>query len=193
VLRGEAVVILDPKGDQGLRAAAERACALAGTRSASSHFHPAFPAEASVRIDPLRSFQRATELASRVAALIPSGDRQRSLQGVRADGAQPCVHGLLAVEERPTLVTLRRYLEGGAESLVERVLQRYFDSHLPHWQEQAGPTSPRRAMPIDARGGCCASTASACAPPSLDRGRRTRRPARARGVHFGKMIASSCR
>jgi len=35
------------------------------------HFHPAFPAE-SVRIDPLHSFNRATELASRVAALIPS-------------------------------------------------------------------------------------------------------------------------
>jgi conjugal transfer pilus assembly protein TraD len=36
------------------------------------------------------------------------------------------VQGLLAVGERPSLVTLRRYLEGGAESLVERVLVRYY-------------------------------------------------------------------
>ncbi|MGD8275804.1 MAG: type IV secretion system DNA-binding domain-containing protein, partial [Thiohalocapsa sp.] len=30
VLRGESVIIIDPKGDRGLRASAERACALAG-------------------------------------------------------------------------------------------------------------------------------------------------------------------
>ena len=34
-------------------------------------FHPAFPEE-SVRIDPLRNFTRVTEIASRLAALIPS-------------------------------------------------------------------------------------------------------------------------
>ncbi|EGV18499.1 conjugative transfer system coupling protein TraD [Thiocapsa marina] len=138
VLRGDAVVILDPKGDRGLRAAAERACALAGTPQRFVSFHPAFPAE-SVRLDPLRHFQRATELASRVAALIPSETGNDPFKAFGQMALSHAVHGMLAVEERPTLVTLRRYLEGGADALVERVLHRYFDTHLPHWQEHAGP------------------------------------------------------
>ncbi len=85
VLRDEAVVIIDPKGDQDLRRTAERACALAGRPQRFVYFHPAFPAE-SVRIDPLHSFSRATELASRVAALIPSetgsdADKARQVLG----------------------------------------------------------------------------------------------------------------
>jgi hypothetical protein len=71
VLRREAVVIIDPKGDQDLRNAAERACRSAGEPGRFVHFHPAFP-QSSARIDPLHSFNRATEVASRVAALIPS-------------------------------------------------------------------------------------------------------------------------
>ena len=43
VLRGEAVVIIDPKGDQDLRHAAERACRSAGEPGRFVHFHPAFP------------------------------------------------------------------------------------------------------------------------------------------------------
>jgi conjugal transfer pilus assembly protein TraD len=138
VLRGEAVVILDPKGDQGLRAAAERACALARAPERFVYFHPAFPA-ASVRLDPLRNFQRPTELASRVAALIPSETGNDPFKAFGQMALSHAVHGLLAVEERPTLVTLRRYLEGGAESLVERVLVRYFDRHQANWQEHAAP------------------------------------------------------
>ena len=64
VLRGEAVVIIDPKGDQDLRHAAERACRSAGESGRFVHFHPAFPKD-SARIDPLHSFNRATEVASR--------------------------------------------------------------------------------------------------------------------------------
>ena len=49
------------------------------------------------------------------------------------------VQGLLAVGERPSLVTLRRYLEGGAESLVERVLVRYLAEQVPSWEAEAKP------------------------------------------------------
>jgi len=71
VLRGKAVVIIDPKGDQDLRNAAERACRSLNAPERFVHFHPTFPRE-SARIAPLHSFNHATEVASRVAALIPS-------------------------------------------------------------------------------------------------------------------------
>jgi hypothetical protein len=119
VLRGEAVVIIDPKGDQDLRNAAERACRLVDAPERFVHFHSAFPRD-SARIDPLHSFNRATEVASRVAALIPSETGNDPFKAFGQIAMSNVVQGLLAVGERPSLVTLRRYLEGVAESLVER-------------------------------------------------------------------------
>ena len=51
VRRGEAVVIIDPKGDRDLKGAAERACSLARDPGRFVYFHPAFPRD-SARIDP---------------------------------------------------------------------------------------------------------------------------------------------
>ncbi len=138
VLRGEAVVIIDPKGDQDLRNAAERACRSAREPGRFVHFHPAFPQD-SARIDPLHSFNRATEVASRVAALIPSETGNDPFKAFGQMAMSNVVQGLLAVGERPSLVTLRRYLEGGAESLVERVLVRYLAEHVPTWETDAKP------------------------------------------------------
>jgi conjugal transfer pilus assembly protein TraD len=138
VLRREAVVIIDPKGDQDLRHAAERACRAAGEASRFVHFHPAFPQD-SARIDPLHSFNRATELASRVAALIPSETGNDPFKAFGQMAMSNVVQGLLAVGERPSLVTLRRYLEGGAESLIERVLVRYLGERVPAWEGEAKP------------------------------------------------------
>ena len=136
VLRGEAVLIIDPKGDRDLRDTAQRACILAGTPERFVHFHPAFPAE-SVRIDPLHSFNRATELASRVAALIPSETGNDPFKSFGQMALSNVVQGLLAVEERPSLVSLRHYLEGGAEALVERALRRHFADCRPGWEDEA--------------------------------------------------------
>ena len=141
-LRGEAVIIIDPKGDQDLRRTAERACVLAGTPARFVYFHPAFPGE-SVRIDPLHSFNRPTELASRVAALIPSETGNDPFKAFGQMALSHVVQGLLAVNERPSLVTLRHYLEGGAGALVERVLLRYFAEHRPQWAAETDPLLAR--------------------------------------------------
>ena len=137
-LRREVVVIIDPKGDQDLKGAAERACRSAGEPGRFVHFHPAFPLD-SARINPLHSFNRATEVASRVAALIPSETGNDPFKAFGQMAMSNVVQGLLAVGERPSLVTLRRYLEGGAESLVERVLVRYLAEHVPSWENEAKP------------------------------------------------------
>ncbi len=136
VLRGEAVILIDPKGDRDLRECARRACDLAGAPQRFVYFHPAFP-EDSVRIDPLHSFSRATELASRIAALIPSETGNDPFKSFGQMALNHVVQGLLAVDERPSLVGLRRYLDGGTEALVERALRRHFDAVHPHWEPLA--------------------------------------------------------
>lgn len=136
VLRGEAVVIIDPKGDQDLRRSAQNACALCGTPERFVYFHPAFPAE-SVRIDPLQSFNRPTELASRIATLVPGETGNDPFAAYDQMVMSSIVQGLLSIEARPSLIALRRYVEGGVEQLVERVFDRYFRDTVPGWAESA--------------------------------------------------------
>ena len=135
VLRGEAVLVIDPKGDRELRDNAKRACALAGRPHAFVSFHPAFPAQ-SCRIDPLATFGRYTELASRIAALVPS---ETGADPFKAFGQMAMTHviaGLLLVEERPNLLKLRHYLEGGVDALVERALVAYSTQVDPGFDPQ---------------------------------------------------------
>ena len=129
VLRGEAVIVIDPKGDKDLRDCAERACRLSGQPGRFVHFHPAFP-ENSVRLDPLRNFNRSSEVASRIASVIPGEGGTDPFKAFGQKSLDNIVQGLFALEQRPTLVKLRRYLEGGSATLVVHALERYFDRVL---------------------------------------------------------------
>lgn len=125
ILRDEAVIILDPKGDRDLRESARRACQLAGKPDRFVSFHPAEPEE-SVRIDPLANFTRASELASRIAQLIPSESGSDPFKAFGQKSLDNIIQGLLIVNSTPSLALLRRYLEGGPGGLVANSLTHYY-------------------------------------------------------------------
>ena len=129
ILRGEAVIIIDPKGDRDLRATAERTLKALGKSRDFILFHPAFPKD-SVRMDPLRNFSRPSELSSRIAATIPSTNPSDPFKAFSQRALDQIIQGLLFLEERPTLITLRRILEGGPESLVQRALEHHLKTVL---------------------------------------------------------------
>jgi conjugal transfer pilus assembly protein TraD len=135
--KNEAVIIIDPKGDKELCENARRACHLSGDGSRFKYFHPAFP-EKSVRIDPLRNFNRATELASRIAVLMAS-EQGNPFQAFGQMALNNVCQGLLTAGERPNLVKVRSYLEGGTDSLVARAVAGYCDKHVPNWEYLAAP------------------------------------------------------
>jgi len=130
IMRGEAVIIIDPKGDRELLNNARRACEAAGQPERFIQFHPAFP-EASARIDPLRNFSRVTEIASRIAALIPSEAGADPFKSFGWQALNNIAQGLVMTYDRPNLIKLRHYLEGGAAMLVVRSVQAYAQKHLP--------------------------------------------------------------
>jgi len=136
VLRGEAVLIIDPKGDRELRDNARQACALAGRPEKFAAFHPAFP-EDSCRIDPMATFGRHTELASRIAALVPSETGADPFKAFGQMAMSHIIAGLLLVAERPNLLKLRHYLEGGVDALVERALVTYCARIDPRFDREA--------------------------------------------------------
>ncbi|MFO1432486.1 MAG: conjugative transfer system coupling protein TraD [Candidatus Competibacteraceae bacterium] len=139
VLRGEPVIVIDPKGDREVRRAMQAACRLAGRPQAFVYFHPAFP-DRSTRIDPLKNFSNATEIASRVAALIPSeSEGSDPFKAFAWNALNTIVNGLLEVGERPNLLKLRHYVESGVQELLIRALRSYSERHLPDGATRLAP------------------------------------------------------
>lgn len=130
IARGEVLVIIDPKGDKELRDIARKACIACGRGDAFVNFHPAFPST-SVRIDPLRNWGRSTELASRIAALMVSDD---AFQAFAWSALNVVADGIIYVDKAPNLMMLRKYIEGGPDSLMERVLKEFFSRNIPRWE-----------------------------------------------------------
>lgn len=133
----ESVVIIDPKGDIELREFIRAECRAAGRERDFAFFHRAFPKE-SVRIDTLANWTHTTQIASRIGALIPaeSGNDPWSAFGWRVLNlvAEGCVTTL---RERPTLTTIRRYVEGGVDELLRRTLVKRFEDDGVDWKSES--------------------------------------------------------
>lgn len=135
IMRGECLIIIDPKGDKELKENAKRACDAyreyckennlpdLGERFYS--FHPAFPDE-SVRLNLLANIARDTDVASRIANLTPSKD----------GGMDPFVaFGWLAIntiaqaqlllEENPSLESIKKDLLDSMQSLTDRAIEKF--------------------------------------------------------------------
>lgn len=138
IFRGEPVIIIDPKGDKELADNARRACELMGEPDRFRYFHPAFP-EKSVSISPTANYTRLTEIASRIAALVPSssgGDPFRSFAQMAVNNICQALH----ISGEPiTLVNIRRYIEGGPAPLVVSAVSAYGRSVLNEYDTRVRP------------------------------------------------------
>lgn len=149
VLRGEPTIIIDPKGDRDLRENTRRACIRAGTPDKFVFFHPAHP-EDSVRIDPLRNFNRPTELASRIVARMAADPRNDTFKAFSHMALNNIIQGLLVTHRHPSLITLRHYVENGPDALVVMAVKDYCAAKVPEWEPLARPYL-QRAQTTSAR------------------------------------------
>jgi conjugal transfer pilus assembly protein TraD len=135
IMRGEAVFIIDPKGDKELRDNAKRICEAMGQPERFVFFNPAFPDE-SARINPLRNWNRPTEIAGRIATLIASEAENDPFVSFSWMALNSIVTGLLAVNEKPTLVKIRHHLEGDPGPLLVRALRAHFTANVKDWENR---------------------------------------------------------
>jgi conjugal transfer pilus assembly protein TraD len=142
IFRGETVIIIDPKGDHALARNARAACEASGAGERFVYFHPAHP-DRSACLDPLRNWNRKTELASRVAALIPSETGADPFTAFGWKVLNDITNGMIAIGHRPNLVQLRRYVEGGPDGLLQRALKAHFTRHVKDWESRAAPSLKR--------------------------------------------------
>lgn len=126
----ESVIIIDPKGDKELKENMRRACEYMGEPDRFISFHPGFPEE-SIRLDLMANFSRPTELASRIADLIATSSGGEVFKDFGQMALNNIIQGLLLIDSRPSLVRLRRYLEGGVEALVFEAVGKYVEKNVP--------------------------------------------------------------
>jgi len=136
ILRGECVIVIDPKGDHALQENMKRICESMGQPERFVYFHPAHP-EKSVSIDPMRNWNRRTELASRVAALIPSETGADPFTAFGWKVLNDVVNGLVATGISPNLAHLKLYIEGGADNLLLNTLRQHFIDNVPDWESRS--------------------------------------------------------
>jgi conjugal transfer pilus assembly protein TraD len=135
VRRGDVVVVIDPKNSHRLKRVVERACAGHREPDTFMEFHPAFP-ERGVRLDFTFNWQKPTEIASRIQSIMPP-DTAGAFSAFGWDAVNVVVQGLVELEERPNLIKLTKYIEGGIEPVLEASLRRYLEKQLgAGWRDQ---------------------------------------------------------
>lgn len=155
IARGDVVIVIDPKHSSRLKDNILNACRASG-RDDPLTFHPAFP-DTGVRLDPMHSFTNATEIASRIRQAFPP-NMDESFANFAWMAVNAIAQGLIALEIRPTLPLIAKYVRLGIYDLLEPLLERHArEFATPDWQkhyfelkEKAGrppmPTVSERLM-----------------------------------------------
>lgn len=129
------IIIIDPKGDKELKNIAKEACVRAGRPDAFVMFHPAFPAD-SIRLDPLKNWTRRTQLASRISMLQSTDGGGDTFQQFAWRTINTVNEGLLYIGIRPNLKSIKKHTESGMDSLMEKVLVRFFEENIDGWESE---------------------------------------------------------
>ena len=151
IYRGDVVIILDPKNSRRLKDNARFACQHGRAPDTFLEFHPAFP-ETGIRLDATHNFQKVTELASRIKALMPPS-RDGSYENFAWDAVNVVCQACVYREERPNLIKIKQYIEGGIEPLLAASLEQHFNTYAPsRWRDQVrsakkAPRDSRRSPP----------------------------------------------
>lgn len=134
IARGDVVIVIDPKHSSRLKDNILNACRASG-RNDPLTFHPAFP-DTGVRLDPMHSFTNATEIASRIRQAFPP-NMDESFANFAWMAVNAIAQGLIALEIRPTLPLIAKYVRLGIYDLLEPLLERHAREYAtPDWQKR---------------------------------------------------------
>ena len=88
----------------------------------------------------MRNFTRTTEIASRIASLLPSKTgNSDSFTAFAFRALNLVAQGLVETGKRPSIKQLRYYIEGGAESLLVNAIEAHAERIDPEWKISAEP------------------------------------------------------
>lgn len=134
-LRGDCVIVIDPKGDKDLKEICRQAAILAGKPERFLMLHPAFASE-SVRLDLIKNWDRVSQVASRITMVLDSSGDDNFKQF-----CWMAVHRITSamkyIGRRVSVYTLKTAMESRTtvEQLTLLAMRKFFTEDCPQLQE----------------------------------------------------------
>jgi len=135
VMRGDTVIVIDPKGDKDLREICRQAAEFAGKPERFLMLHPAFASE-SVRLDLIKNWDRVSQVASRITMVLDSQEDDNFKQF-----CWMAVHRITSamkyIGRRVSIYTLKTAMESRTtvEQLTLAAMRKFFQEDCPQLQE----------------------------------------------------------
>jgi conjugative coupling factor TraD (TOL family) len=143
IRRGEVVIVFDPKGDIDLLRRVYAEAKRAGRDCEFFMFHLGHP-EISARYNPVGSFSRITEVATRIAGQLPSEGQSAAFKEFVWRFVNVMARALVALGRKPDYEQINRYA-----SNVEPLLVDYYEHWLDHEPVAAGWRDEVESIAID--------------------------------------------
>lgn len=136
--RGNVLIIVDPKNDSAWRKRIEIECKELGMSDKFYFFHPSHPSH-SCRIDPMTSYVRTTELASRITSVMSGESGSDPFVDFAWKTIHQVIEACIYAGIKPQLENIGYYLMAGKGMLTNKCLRKYFDSLWgPDWESNKG-------------------------------------------------------
>lgn len=130
-LRGDCVIVIDPKGDRDLREICRQAAVLAGHPERFLMLHPAFASE-SVRLDLVKNWDQVSQVASRITMVLGSQESDNFKEFCWM-AVHRITNGMKYIGRRVSLYNLKTSMESrmSVEKLTEQALRKFFKDECP--------------------------------------------------------------
>ncbi len=130
-LRGDCVIVIDPKGDQDLREVCRQAAILSGKPERFLMLHPAFASQ-SVRLDLLKNWDQVSQVASRITMVLGAQESDNFKEFCWM-AVHRITNGMKYVGRRVNLYNLKTAMESrvSVEKLTEQALAKFFKEQCP--------------------------------------------------------------
>jgi len=134
-MRGDCVIVIDPKGDKDLREICRQAAVLAGHPERFLMLHPAF-ASASVRLDLVKNWDQVSQVASRITMVLGS-DGSDNFKEFCWMAVHRITNGMKYIGRRVSLYSLKTSMESrnSVEKITEAALRKFFREECPQLLE----------------------------------------------------------
>ena len=132
--RGDVVIVFDPKGDQGLLLRMYTEAKKAGREDQFYMFHLGYP-DQSAQYNPVGSFLRVTEVATRIANQMPGEGQSLAFREFVWGFVNQITKGLVLLGRTPSYPTIKIYAQD-VEPLFVDVMNMLFEKHAPDYRER---------------------------------------------------------
>ncbi|MEW5890941.1 MAG: conjugative transfer system coupling protein TraD [Pseudomonadota bacterium] len=145
---GATVIVFDPKGDKDW----ERRLRAESKRCGRDYlyFHLAFPSK-SVRLNPLATWNNPSEIGSRISQLLAGEGGGDGFVEFADSTINRVVAGQVMVGLRPTLKSIKHYVEHGVDELLEQCFHVFFvPREGANWDAAIAPYLQKAKSRVDA-------------------------------------------